>query len=106
MPRLGYMIVDGLAFVLVAVGLTAVVVGYERNLPDPAAQVAQAAQGTALAPDWMDPETTGAITPKVSAVDAARTGAGSKREAKSQSPDAESGVWVDPPRRWRADERG
>ena len=102
MPRLGYMIVDGLAFVLVAVGLTAVVIGYERNLPDPAAQVAQ---GAALAPDWMDPETTGAITPKVLAVDAARAGAGSKREAKSQSPDAESGVWVDPPRRWRADER-
>jgi hypothetical protein len=98
MPRLGYMIVDGLAFVLVAVGLTAVVVGYERNLPDPAAQVVQ---GAALAPDWMDPETTGAITPKakVSAADTARTEAGSKREATGQAPDPESRVWVDPPRR-------
>ena len=38
MPRLGYMVVDGMALVLVAVGLTAVVVGYERNLPAPVEQ--------------------------------------------------------------------
>jgi len=105
MPRLGYMIVDGLAFVLVAVGLSAVVVGYERNLPDPTAQVVQSA---ALTPDWMDPETTGAITPKakVSAAETTRTDAGSEREATRQAPDSESRVWVDPPRRWRADKRG
>lgn len=105
MPRLGYMIVDGLAFVLVAVGLTAVVVGYERNLPDPAAQAVQAA---ALAPDWMDPETTGAITAKAKgpAADTARAEAGSRRDGLSRSPDSESRAWVDPPRRQQADERG
>ena len=66
MPRLGYMIVDGLALVLVAVGLAAVVVGYERNLPDPAKQpAAQIEQSAERASDWMDPVTTGSIAPRV-----------------------------------------
>lgn len=88
------MIVDGLALVLVAVGLAAVVVGYERNLPDPAAQIEQSAE---RASDWMDPVTTGSIAPRVGG---AATGEGAA-EAKpaSRAAAAESRVWMDPPGR-------
>ena len=60
MPRLGYMIVDGMALVLVAVGLTAVIVGYERNLPAPVEQ--QVAQ---VSSDWEEPENHGGDHPEV-----------------------------------------
>ena len=44
MPRLSFMIVDGLAFVLVGIGLTAVVVSDERKMPDTAEQLAAVAE--------------------------------------------------------------
>lgn len=97
MPRLGYMIVDGLAFVLVGIGLVAVVVGYERNLPVPVEQLAAA---TELASTWADPETTGSIAPKNKrATTKAAPGREAKAEESSQSSTSVSKAWVDPPRR-------
>lgn len=97
MPRLGYMIVDGLALVLVAVGLAAVVVGYERNLPDPAKQpAAQIEQSAERASDWMDPVTTGSIAPRVG--DTA-TGEAEAEAAPPSRAAAGSRVWMDPPGR-------
>ena len=97
MPRLSYMIVDGLAFVLVGIGLTAVVVGYERNLPDLVERPLAFAE---IASTWIDPETTGSITLKDKG---ATTRTVPAREAKveevSQSSKGGSRVWVDPPRR-------
>lgn len=91
------MIVDGLALVLVAVGLAAVVVGYERNLPDPAAQtVAQIEQNAEGTSDWMDPVTTGSIAPRVG--DAATSEAEAEAEPASRAA-AGSPVWMDPPGR-------
>ncbi|MCJ2056231.1 hypothetical protein MKL09_06675 [Methylobacterium sp. J-048] len=89
------MIVDGLALVLVGAGLTAVVVGYERNLPEPAVQVAEHAS------DWADPMTTGSITPRI---ETASAGAASTRpswtaEETHGSSTPGMRVWIDPPRR-------
>ncbi|MGH1587032.1 hypothetical protein ACRBEV_00155 [Methylobacterium phyllosphaerae] len=96
MPRLGSMIVDGLAFVLVGIALTAVVVGYARNLPDPIASRAQSAEG---APTWGDPVTTGSIAP-------ARPGTVTHwAEVRPWLMTSDAGrprhaaAWVDPPRR-------
>ena len=86
------MVVDGLALVLVGAGLTAVVLGYERNLPKPVADVA------GLASDWADPATTGSIAPRI---EDASTPAASARPswkvgAMSQSWAPGTRVWTDP----------
>ncbi|MEH3062328.1 MAG: hypothetical protein PGN33_05945 [Methylobacterium radiotolerans] len=94
MPRLGSMIVDGLAFVLVAIALAAVVAGYERNLPDPSASPALVAAG---APVWTDPETTGSIAPAAGPV--ARWADARRPFAAPESDRAAGGTWVSPPRR-------
>ncbi|SFM37763.1 hypothetical protein [Methylobacterium pseudosasicola] len=95
MPRLGQIIADGLALVLVGAGLTAIVVGYERNLPEPVPQVAE------YVSDWADPVTTGSITPRN---EEASAGAASPRPnwtiddmTRPSGPGAR--VWTDPPRR-------
>jgi hypothetical protein len=92
------MIVDGLAFLLVSISLAAVVVGYERNLPDPAAPPSRVAES---APIWADPDTTGSIAPAASGeasrwVDAQfrLPPAGADRADR-----AAGGSWVNPPRR-------
>ncbi|MCJ2096919.1 hypothetical protein MKK67_31065 [Methylobacterium sp. J-072] len=95
MPRLGRIIADGLALVLVGAGLTAIVVGYERNLPEPLPQVA------GYVSDWADPMTTGSITPRV---EEASAGAVSTRpnwtiEDVTRSSALGTRVWTDPPRR-------
>ena len=89
------MIVDGLALVLVGAGLTAVVVGYERNLPEPVAQVTESAS------DWADPITTGAIAPRIAETS---IGSASPRpnwilEDVSRSSTPGTRVWTDPPAR-------
>lgn len=98
MPRLGYMIVDGLASVLVGVGLIAAIIGYVHNLPDPSAPAIGAA---AMASSDMDPETTGSITPKDKTASAGK--ASSQRRAKADEVDLPSAsgprTWTDPPRR-------
>ncbi|WP_456160569.1 hypothetical protein [Methylobacterium fujisawaense] len=95
MPRLGSMILDGLAFLLAAIALTAVVVGYERNLPDPGASRAEGP------PAWIDPVTTGAITP--AAPGAASRWADAQLLIPAADTDrphhADGGAWVNPPRR-------
>lgn len=92
------MIVDGLAFLLVAIALAAVVTGYERNLPDPSASPEVVA---GHAPLWTDPETTGSIAP------AAPGSATRWADAQPRPPRTDanrpvsplSGAWVSPPRR-------
>ncbi|WCS23406.1 hypothetical protein LOK46_19800 [Methylobacterium sp. NMS14P] len=88
------MIVDGLAFLFVAIALAAVVAGYERNLPDPSASPALVAAG---APAWTDPETTGSITPVAGPV--ARWADAQPPFARPESDRAAGGAWVSPPRR-------
>lgn len=90
------MIVDGMAFVLVGVGLTATTIGYERNLP---ALVEQ--QGAKVGSDWENPVTTGAITPKVKEVAAGKTASQSEAKVEVAKQPAAQGtrVWSDPPRR-------
>jgi 1-acyl-sn-glycerol-3-phosphate acyltransferase len=89
------MIVDGLALVLVGAGLTAIVVGYERNLPEPIVHVAGHAS------EWADPVTTGSITPAVNDGTAitASLHADWTREDPGLSTMAGRRVWIDPPRR-------
>ena len=89
------MIVDGLALVLVGAGLTAIVVGYERNLPEPIVHVAGHAS------DWADPVTTGSITPAVNegATVTASFQSGWATEDHILSEGAGTRVWIDPPRR-------
>jgi len=98
MPRLSSFIVDSLALVMVCVSLTSIVVGYGQNLPDPAAQFRQVA-GTD--DDWLDPVTTGAITPKEKSAAAGRADAqaGPRPDVATQSTVVGSRAWVDPPRR-------
>ncbi|XYD11111.1 hypothetical protein R1A27_12120 [Methylobacterium sp. NMS12] len=88
------MIVDGLAFLFVAIALAAVVAGYERNLPDPSASPGLVAAG---APAWTDPETTGSITPVAGPV--ARWADAQPPFATPESDRAAGGAWVSPPRR-------
>jgi hypothetical protein len=89
------MIVDGLALVLVGAGLTAIVVGYERNLPEPIVHVAGHAS------DWADPVTTGSITPAVNEGATLTASFQSGWAAEEFGPSAGAGtrVWIDPPRR-------
>ncbi|KNY22759.1 hypothetical protein [Methylobacterium sp. ARG-1] len=89
------MIVDGLALVLVGAGLTAIVVGYERNLPEPIVHVAGHAS------DWADPVTTGSITPAVNegATMTASLQSGWATEDRGSSVGAGTRMWIDPPRR-------
>ncbi|KZB97918.1 hypothetical protein AU375_05885 [Methylobacterium radiotolerans] len=94
MPRLGSMIVDGLAFLLVAIALAAVVAGYERNLPDPSAAPALVAAG---APAWTDPETTGSIAPAAGTI--VLWADAQPALATPESDRAAGGAWVSPPRR-------
>jgi hypothetical protein len=98
MPRLGSIIVDGLAFLLVGIALTAVVVGYERNLPDAGGPVARSAS---IASDWADPDTTGSIAPGGGRGAAGSADAGLDIPADAASPQAlpAPGAWIDPPRR-------
>ncbi|MEE7503103.1 hypothetical protein MMR14E_06890 [Methylobacterium mesophilicum] len=88
------MIVDGLAFLLMAIALAAVVAGYERNLPDPSASPAPVA---ANAPAWADPETTGSIAP--AADPAVRWADAEPPFVTPRSDRASGGAWVSPPRR-------
>ena len=96
MPRLRHMIVDSLALLMVGVSLTSVVVSYERNLPSPATEIAQAFEADQ---GWMDPLTTGSITPKAREAAANKVLTNSKMEKSIQSSNAGSKAWVDPPRR-------
>lgn len=95
MPRLAQMILDGLAFVLIGAGLTAIGVEYGRNLPDPVAHVADRATA------WADPTTTGALAPRT---ERASSPAASPRprwivEAANHPAMPGTRAWIDPPRR-------
>ncbi|QGY03730.1 hypothetical protein MMSR116_18880 [Methylobacterium mesophilicum SR1.6/6] len=98
MARLGYLMVDGLAFVLAGIGLTAAVMGQAPKLPT-SATVPPAAPA-ALA----EPVTTGALTPKGDDVAASKAVAQPGPVAGSAGGAAR--VWVDPPHRWTAAGRG
>lgn len=93
MPRLGHMIINGLALMMAGVCLSSVVLSYERNLPGPGPQLLQVS-GTDE--DWLDPITTGSITPKAKAP--ATHHAAPRIEEAIQSTIADGRVWVDPPR--------
>lgn len=93
MARASYLIVDGLAFVLMGVGLTAVYVGSDQKLPIPAVQQQKLAAG------FPDPVVTGSIADRPHDAVAAPIATRSKPtlQAVSQWSPA-TRVWVDPPR--------
>jgi hypothetical protein len=94
MARVVHLIVDGLALVLIGVGLTAVYVGSERKLPVPVVQRAKSAIG------FSDPVVTGSIAGRPHVAVAPSIAARTKPtfQAVSQwSPSTR--IWVDPPRR-------
>lgn len=95
MPRLSHMIVDGMAFVLIGVGLTAVFVGHEHS---PSAQVGQITQ---IATAWTDPDITGAIIPKASkcAIGEETTQPAVQSDQVTIPSALGSSSWSDPPRR-------
>ncbi|MCJ2052862.1 hypothetical protein [Methylobacterium sp. J-070] len=92
MARISHLIVDGLAFVLIGVGLTVTYLGVERKLPTPAMQQEKQVAG------WSEPAMTGAIANK-------RLDAPSKPIAAQPKPTAEVmspipstvRAWFDPP---------
>ena len=93
MPRLGHMIIDGLALMMAGVCLISVVLSYERNLPGSGPQLLQVSGADE---NWLDPITTGSITPKAKAP--ATPHAEPRIEEATQSTIAGDRVWVDPPR--------
>lgn len=94
MARGSYLIVDGLAFVLIGVGLTAVYVGSERKLPIVAVQPEKSSAGLS------DPTVTGSIADRPR--DAATKPIVARTKPTLQMVgqwSATTRVWVDPPRR-------
>jgi hypothetical protein len=94
MARLSYLIVDGLAFVMIGVGLTASYLGVERKLPVPSVHQER------LAASRLEPAMTGAIAEKLRDATPVPIATQPKRagETVGQPPSA-ARAWVDPPRR-------
>jgi hypothetical protein len=94
MARVSHLIVDGLALVLMGVGLTAVYVGSERKLSIPVAQQAKSTAGIS------DPVVTGSIADKPHDAVATPIVARTKPTLQAVSQwSPVTRVWVDPPRR-------
>lgn len=94
MARVSYPIVDGLALVLMGVGLTAVYVGSERKLAIPAVQQQKLAVGVS------DPEVTGSIADRPHDAVATPVAVRTKPTLQTVSQwSPATRVWVDPPRR-------
>lgn len=94
MARASYLIIDGLAFVLMGVGLTAVYVGSERKLPISAVQQQKLAVG------FSDPVVTGSIAHRPHDAVAMPIAARTKPTLQAVSRwSSSTRVWVDPPSR-------
>jgi hypothetical protein len=94
MARVSHLVVDGLAFVMIGVGLTVAYVGSDRKLTIPARQ-----QQT-LAAGGFEPITTGAIADKLHRVVSKPPITHSEHAAEVASPwSSTTRVWADPPRR-------
>lgn len=94
MARASYLIVDGLALVLIGVGPTAVYAGSGRKLPIPVVQQAKSTAGLS------DPVVTGSITDRPHDAAAPPIAVRTKPTLQAVSQwSSTTRVWVDPPRR-------